>query len=723
MSYWSHTSPNATESPPLPPRNSGYDLIATPDAVPRPTLPPRPPIRIQRKHVASTSVQAPTSPSQNGLPAIPAQLTTPTYGGHHQYSPQGPATSTNQTSGYADISHLFPGGKIPPPPPLPPFPTQNASLPRQSDSTEGAQSPTNDASITPPTHSHTVAKECISTNVTFAATWYTHRRAPEFPICMNCYENHIRSSEFASEFNGTFWDDGKPRACGFNSPRLKDCLWKLALSSGSLDSAVEYLILRPTIPDCVGQGGVKGNSGIKWYRTRNNDIPAMVVCQACYEDLILSHPKFGVDHFQPNTIQHEADQTWSCDIVVPYIQREYKVRASTNDWPSFVQGVAARMSLKPCPGEKTEYPDGKKWFTPTGGPQGLLICAACYCDYVLLTGLSSQWKDAGDNLVKLCGVSVSCYFGRQFNVRALAARTLDTNNSELFWKAMEAVNRSPICKSKMQNGVWYTLQSDPNGFEICAACFVTLVVPMGIHEHFKLKDSIPPESSITCNFNPAIARFPVYMNRLLEMVYKQDPVPLEEFIKEYAFMPECRRDTYVENARWFGWKECTICSECHHEFIRGTTLANAMPHQGTQVAGGVMCEMYSQRMRQLYLAACASDPPDPTPLLEYSVQRRAVWSETMPRARKIMTDIRIKILQQSTALNNSMFYTWSGNLWQNTLPLEQTSGSAAIGYGHYNHMQIKGAEYGRQATAIGNDILGSPAHVADELERRWRAVE
>ncbi|KAI0911333.1 hypothetical protein F4823DRAFT_586132 [Ustulina deusta] len=247
--------------------------------------------------------------------------------------------------------------------------------------------------------------------------------------------------------------------------------------------------------------------------------------------------------------------------------------------------------------------------------------------------------------------------------------------------------------------------------------------PMGVGHHFTPKAGIPPGSSITCSFNPAIARFPIYMSKLLEMVYKQDPGPLEEFIKVYAFMPVCRRDSYVENARWFGWAECTICSECHHEFIRGTALADAMPHQGTQVGGGVMCEMYSPRMRQLYLAACASDPPDPKPLLEYSVQRRAVWAETMPQARQIMRDIRLKIAKQNMAMNNSMFYTWSGNLWQNTLPLEQTSSSAAIGYGHHNHMQIKGAEYGRQATAIGNDILGSPAHVADELERRWRAVE
>ncbi|KAI1279801.1 hypothetical protein F5Y07DRAFT_387404 [Xylaria sp. FL0933] len=723
MSYWPPTTPSAAgNTPPLPPRDSGNELVPTPDAVPRPTLPPRlPAARIPRKAVPSSGVQAPSFPAQNG-PSTPAV--------HHQYPSTAPGISTNQTSGYPDISHLFPDGKIPPPPPLPahlmiggssqaPLHTGITNTPLQ---VPDAPLPTVDASTTPPIQSQGIAKECISTNVTFAATWYTHHRAPDFPICMNCYENQIRGSRFAAEFRGTFHEDGEPRACGFNSPRLKDNLWESALSSGSLDRVVEYLVRRPTIPGCVGQGGVKGSAGIKWYRARNNDIPAMVVCQACYEDLILAHPEFGVDHFEPSTISHAADQTWSCDMAVPYIQREYKVRALTNDWHSFVQGVSVRMSLKPCPGEKTVYPT-QKWFTPVRGPQGLLICVACYCDYILLTGLSSEWQDAGDDLASRFGVSVSCFIGRQFNVRALAARTLDTNDYDWFWKAMDVVCRSPMCQSKMQNATWYTLNSDPNGFEICSACYVSIVVPMGVYQHFKPKEDVPPDSKITCSFNPAIARFRMYMSKLLEMVYKQDQAPLEEFIKEYAFMPECRRDRHVENARWFGWDECTICAECHHEFIRGTALAEAMPHQGTLAAGRVMCEMYSQRMRQLYLAACGSNPPDPKPLLEYSVQRRSVWKETVPRARQIMSDIQLKSFQQSMALNNSMFYTWSGGLMQNTLPLEQTSGSAAIGYGHFNHMQIKGAEYGRQATAIGNDIRGAPAHIADELMQRWRAVE
>ncbi|KAI1359674.1 hypothetical protein F5Y08DRAFT_332148 [Xylaria arbuscula] len=432
----------------------------------------------------------------------------------------------------------------------------------------------------------------------------------------------------------------------------------------------------------------------------------MVVCQACYEDLILSRPQFGVEHFEPSTILHQADQTWACDMALSYIQREFKVRAQTNDWQTFVSAAPVRMSIKPCPGDKTVYPSDK-FFTPVRGPEGLLICMACFCDYILLTDQADDWKDAGDDLARRFGVSISCFFGRQFNMRVLANRTLDSNDQALFKRAMDIVINSPRCTSQMQSPAWYTLLSDPPNFEICGACMATIACSMGIEHHFTLKQgaSVSADRKITCSFNPGVARFGMYMTKLLEMVFKQDPKPLKDFVKVYACLPTCSRDRYVEKRRWYGWKECTICAECHHEFIQGTALVSAMPHQGTFVEGGVMCEMYSGRMRQLYLAACASEPADATPLLEYSL------------------DLQIKISQQNMALNNSIFYKYTGNTFYRTEPIERTYAGSAIGAGYYNHLQIKGAEYAAQAAAIGAEINGSPAHVADELERRWRAVE
>ena len=70
-----------------------------------------------------------------------------------------------------------------------------------------------------------------------------------------------------------------------------------------------------------------------------------------------------------------------------------------------------------------------------------------------------------------------------------------------------------------------------------------------------------------------------------------------------------------------------------------------------------------------------------------------------------------------------MFYKYTGNTFYRTLPVETTYAGSAIGAGHYNHMQIKGAEYAAQAAAIGAEIRGSPTYIAEELEKRWRSVE
>ncbi|KAJ3560127.1 hypothetical protein NPX13_g9417 [Xylaria arbuscula] len=375
MSHWPHAGPGTTGNPPpLPPRNDGHGLVPTPDAVPRPALPPRPVVGVQRESVPISGVQRPSSYNQNGQPANPGHSTTPHNAGYQQYQPGNPDISGYRTAGHSDISHLFPGGKIPPPPPLPAsstadksprtapitgspstsvapsvsepalgspsglnarssqvqgavqqtVSTQNTPTPRDSwqhvdskrDTTpstntykanhnpprqpyvqdEGSEptayddvaaineslltmrlenssettpsyssqpssntapsiprkvpsqtqqsipqsppsgtptgsttqeSPTNPppkASTSnatpnaPPTQSGAAARECISSNVTFAATWYTHSRAPDFPICESCYENQIRRSPFAGEFKRTYHDDGKPRALRVEKP-------------------------------------------------------------------------------------------------------------------------------------------------------------------------------------------------------------------------------------------------------------------------------------------------------------------------------------------------------------------------------------------------------------------------------------------------------------------------------------------------------------------------
>lgn len=151
--------------------------------------------------------------------------------------------------------------------------------------------------------------ECSDAAVSFKAKWYSHAASPNYTICSYCYEEYIRDSAFRGQFEGTIFDDGKPRICRFSKPRMKDSLIKAALATGSLDPVVGYMVLRTSITDCPGQNWVNGTAGIRWYRPKNSAIPGMVVCQACYEDRVLVHQEFATN-FEPTPAQ-PADQAVS----------------------------------------------------------------------------------------------------------------------------------------------------------------------------------------------------------------------------------------------------------------------------------------------------------------------------------------------------------------------------------------------------------------------------
>ncbi|KAI1809336.1 hypothetical protein GGS20DRAFT_313872 [Poronia punctata] len=551
---------------------------------------------------------------------------------------------------------------------------------------------------------HRDTKECISTYVTFTATWYAHPQAPAFQICSNCFDNSIRNSRFAGEFRGGWCDDGQARICRFSSPRIKDSLFEYALRSGSLDEMIQYMSFRPSIPDCPSSRQ-QDDSITRWYRTRDDMV---VICQACYEDKVLAH---DADEQYFELINQQLQPGLFCAMAIPYINRAYKL--FSNNWSSLTTHVSPRLSLPPCPGEKKVYPSGR-WYTPVHGPLGFLICCACYHDYFLLTGQESGWKSAGDNIEEIFGVSVSCSLG-PFNVRTLATRMLDTADYALFWKAVDIISPEPVCAAPdiMCGATWFTLFSNPAGFAVCRTCYATVVEPLGVGRYFMLKPGGRRDGC--CCFNPKFPRFEMYMRKLMEMVYKRDPDPLEACVRTYASLPVCPRDRRVEKARWYGWDECFICPECHFEFIRGTAFDEGLQHRDVLVQEPMMCEMYSPRMRELYLVACGSDPPDPTPLLQDSLRRRAVFAETMARARQFTED-------EDRGTANGSFYN---NQWQSDVPLEQTYENNAARYGYHNYnMETEGAEYDHQAPVLGDELDGSSAaQVSRQLEEGWRAVE
>ncbi|KAK2042802.1 hypothetical protein LZ31DRAFT_585676 [Colletotrichum somersetense] len=577
---------------------------------------------------------------------------------------------------------------------------------------------------------------CINSPATFCTTWYTHPTAPGFPICSRCYEDHLVGTRFEHDFRGKVCDDNKPRVCRFSKPRVRDHLLRDTLATGRIEDLVSFLGHRSAVPDCRGLDGVMGGQGAKWFRPKNNAVPNMVVCQACFEDHVQPH-RFAAN-FEAASGQAPTD-VWSCDLATPYIQKAYRAAAVRNDWAGFTKEAVARMAMPACARRQKVTVGSRRWFTPTAaagaGYDGVLVCAACYHDHVVGSGEERKWRDAAaaaavaggrdddnnNNLASRYGSLVYCMLGH-FNVGVAVSRAAETGDFSVFWRALDAACREEFCGPRgIKDGAWYTFPSHPEEFGICAACVATVAEPLGLASSLVPKCGVAPGTTALCSFNPASPRFASYMGRLLEGFFTADTQPLESYALEFASLPLCPRDEDFQNRRWYGWRDCAVCPSCYHEFVRGTALAASMPLKGDMVPASLMCEMYSPRMRGLYAEACARSPPDASELLKVCRARRAVYAETVPVIREMIMEAQAALGQQQQRMLSAMGSSSSGNggaTGQIQDVARQNPGVCGMpggGFGFSNHFEVQ-----------ANSILaesGTRALVIKQLERKWREVE
>ena len=559
---------------------------------------------------------------------------------------------------------------------------------------------------------------CLDTPVTFKTTWYSHPSAREFVICSRCYIDHIFPTSFSSAFKAYVYDDGKPRQCRFSKPRMKDVLFKQAVASGSLHPTFEWMRLRTSIPDCKGLRGAKGDASTQWYHPKSNDMLGFAVCQACYEDHIMAQPLSSI--FQPHSQALVKDATLTCDMAIPYIRRTYEQEGGRREWSKFVTEAKARLGFPACPQRTGTMSQGKTWFRPVDGPEGLVLCVSCYCDHVIHSGEERKWiKD--EQLSLAPDQEVYCGLG-EFNIRMAMARSHETSNFSHFWSAVDKLSREPICDDQgVTDGTWYTLVSDPEGYQICGACYVGIAEPLGICPFLLRKTNIPRGTTLQCCCSVAHPRFDKLMPLLLELYYTRDASALASYADVYASIPPCPRDNDATNRRWYGWLECTICPECYHDFARQhPNLIGKAPLHGHVLEANTMCEMYSPRMRELFLE-CARKT-DPAPLLAFSEKRRMVFVETVLPTRMLLFRAQAALGQTPGLPATSAPSPVSLG------PAEHVGLGAVFAYrvparGTFDALhELRGASPAQQKLGVGASAAGGMAQL-DALEKKWKAVE
>lgn len=542
---------------------------------------------------------------------------------------------------------------------------------------------------------------CIDTPVTFATDWYWHPDVPDFLACSRCYVDHIFKTKFRSFFeNKRIEADGSARVCSFRHPRMRNLLFRRAVTSGSMNEALDWMQSRVAIPDCSGMAGIRGADapGLRWYKPRMGDVmPGFICCEACYQDRLMCCPQLAEAEFIESTPQQPQDH-WACDMASPYLQREYEIciagEQQSRGWQNFCREAGARIAMPLCAGFQLMNTSRRTWFVPDDSDlSGLVLCQACYCDSILHSGQETQWRtapeisDEASSTMVRCGMCIP-------NIRTAFNRAADQSDHESFWSFARQVISDRFCDPEGIAGAkWFVLKSsqeDPSsakddGFRVCGACRA------GIFEVLQMADVLEPmpeqnasrgpvyitRQSQTdrhlCSLNPSHSRFANHLALIYEAFLTRSAAALVAYAAEYATIPPCPRgDTEIVRQasparRWFGWYNCTICPECYYGFVvKGghDALASSMElhdqilgssDEGNSFSGGqtnttTMCELYSQRMRNLFASCARSSPPDPAALLHFSsAQRRLVYMETVPPIRDILSQVATTLEEKRIA--------------------------------------------------------------------------
>ncbi|KAI0105005.1 hypothetical protein GGR51DRAFT_200880 [Nemania sp. FL0031] len=559
---------------------------------------------------------------------------------------------------------------------------------------------------------------CIDEPQTFPTDWYWHPEAADFLICSRCYVDNIHGTRYQPNFQTARYTDGKPRVCRFSKPRMKEQLFRQALASGSLQPVVEWMQRRSAIPDCRGMSGVKGGavSGLKWYAPSDGSIPGLVVCGACYEDVLMVN-QFAY-RFAICTNPHLADAVWACDIATPFIESEYRERARRDDWAGFVAGAKARLAMPPCSGARKVAWREREWFVPSAGCSGITFCAACFHDRIMHSGEEAKWEQA-----RTGPDTVRCAFSSMVGLQVLLSQAREKENWAIFWDGLAKMAREKPCdENGIVDGVWYTLPSNPPDVMVCAACYVTALEVAGTARFWVRKRDVAPAARMLCCFNTAHPKVWKFLTRWNELYLTLDAKSLEEYASLHASLPSCLRDEDQPGRRWYGWKNCKICPECYFDFARNGPLAALMELNNVLLAENTMCEMYSRRMRALYTECGNANPPNLKHLLETSAQRRQVYFETIPPARMILEQQRIALNQQRMYNSMSSTYTFMGQLDQTNYGTAHAYSMPGVGYGFANGNALQGAIYGQQGADAAASIRAGGQAIR-QLTARWSAVE
>ncbi|KAK1543226.1 hypothetical protein CPAR01_03859 [Colletotrichum paranaense] len=489
-----------------------------------------------------------------------------------------------------------------------------------------------------------VVWECpADREVKYETDWYHISDIPNFLVCTHCHERCLAQTPLGGSFIRTRQPEGR---CRFNAPRITRLLLPECLKRKDITPLREFMTARLDVLDCKGVSGADGLAGIKWYQPLDDRLDGFVSCEACYQDIVLA-TSFR-DKFVPHDSPQASDAVWACDICLPFISRSI-VRLSksgVDGWNSWVEAAAKHIALPECD-KGPVSPSSRRWMRLRGERHpDFKMCEKCYEKHVALTTVDKDfesiphvpshtgldWMDAALGYTTTEPTPITCSMN-SLPVEVALTDAKGFQDINVLYRALEVILSCPPCTERgIINGTWYTLTGGGcDGYRICAPCHAAFITPFGLDRFYEKSQSEEAGETYFCSFERSSApRWVEHMNRNAEAVETGVWSRYSVFVRKFAGVPHCAKENLVDNRRWYGWDDCTICPECYITFCQESSPpppSLTMEFNNDLVVEKRMCCLYSPRMRQKWIEACEAGKAEA--LIEFSRVRHGVWVQTV----------------------------------------------------------------------------------------------
>ncbi|OLN85636.1 hypothetical protein CCHL11_05788 [Colletotrichum chlorophyti] len=502
----------------------------------------------------------------------------------------------------------------------------------------------------------------------YEAEWYRVLETPDFLICTRCHKMYLSGTPFSASLERVTQPKGR---CRFNVPRLTRLLLPEYLKHKDDRPIKAFMSHRLSVQDCKGQRGATGKAGIKWFQTTDARLSGFISCEACHEDTVLG-TSFR-HHFVAYDVSQPADNTWACDICIPFINRslvKYSKRP-VDSWEDWVQAAVKHMNLPQCE-KKPVTPLSRQWMQLRSRPDfDLKICEKCFQETLAATSLEEyfevvyqepsatgvDWMDQALGYRTAPIVHYLCS-ATSLPVYVAIAAAKSQKDINVLSKALEVILPNPHCTGEgITNGTWYTLAGGGcDGYNICAACHAAYVATWELNHFYQPSKNIDSTQTILCSFSRPAPRWSQHMYRMQEAVETGVWPRYSGFVRKFDGIPPCAKEELVPSRKWYGWDDCTICSECYITFCRESSPAPGveMAYNNEAVEDKRMCCLYSPRMRQKWIQACEKGSADE--LVEFSRLRHGVYIQTVLQVKMLRRMQELQMINAMHAGQMSVMY-------------------------------------------------------------------